>query len=96
MNKEKQILIDWLEAINYANNALIFKLKNLENNDSSELNQKYKVSEFAKLIGCTQKTIYQLIKRNEVETSIERIKGRPVSFIVASKNKIQEIRQNYI
>ena len=93
MNKtEKELLIEWLETINTATSRLI---KNLSTIQTTSQTEKYKVADFSKIIGCSQKTVYALIRRNEVKTTSEKVRGRRTTFIVASNNDIEQTKKTY-
>lgn len=56
---------------------------------------RFKVSEFASLIGCSMKTVYKLIENNQLNTVNELQNGRSISFVVTNDNEIQEFQKNY-
>lgn len=58
------------------------------------MNKKYRVSEFAELIGTSAKTVYKMEERNELKTDTERINGREVKVIIASDEEIEKFRGN--
>lgn len=58
------------------------------------MENKYKVSDFASLIGCSQKTVYKMIERGEVITVNELVNGRKVAFILTNNRQIEEIKKN--
>lgn len=58
-------------------------------------NEKWKVSDFSELVGCSQKTVYALIKRGELKTVNEVIRGRKMTFVIASNEQIEEFKKLY-
>ena len=58
-------------------------------------NEKWKVFDFSELIGCSQKTVYALIKRGEVKAVNETIRGRKMTFVIASNEQIEEFKKLY-
>lgn len=58
-------------------------------------NEKLKVSDFSELIGCSQKTVYALIKRGEVKAVNEVIRGRKMTFVIATNEQIEEFKKLY-
>ena len=58
-------------------------------------NEKWKVPEFAELIGCSQKTVYALIKRKQLNAVNEMRNGRKQAFISASNEQIEELKKAY-
>ena len=59
------------------------------------MENKYKVSDFASLIGCSQKTIYKMIERGELITVNEPVNGRKTTFISSNNKQIQELQKIY-
>lgn len=92
--KEKEIFIEWLKMLNNANTFLINKLSKINKNELVYDN-KYKVADFSKIIGCTAKTVYSFIRRNEVRITKEKVRGRNTTFVVASNDEIQKIKTEY-
>lgn len=91
---EKEMFIDWLKALNDANLQLIKGLSAISENQTI-YNEKYKVADFSKIIGCSVKTVYSFIRRNEVKTTKEKVRGRNTTFVIASNKEIQKIRTEY-
>ena len=58
-------------------------------------NGKWKVPEFAELIGCSQKTVYALIKRKQLNAVNEMRNGRKQAYISASNEQIEELKKAY-
>ncbi len=58
------------------------------------MNKKYRVSEFAELIGTSAKTVYKMEERNELKTDTERINGREIKVIIATDEEIEKFRGN--
>ena len=58
------------------------------------MSKKLKVSDFAALVGCSQKTVYKMIERKELITVNEVINGRKITFILVDDNKIEEIKRS--
>ena len=58
-------------------------------------NEKWKVPEFAELIGCSQKTVYALIKRKQLNAVNEMRNGRKQAYISASNEQIEELKKAY-
>jgi len=61
-----------------------------------KMEKKFKVSEFASLVGCSQKTVYRMIERGELITSNELSNGRKIVFIFANNKQIEEIKKNQV
>lgn len=63
------------------------------------MEKEYKVQDFAELIGCDKKIIYDAVKRNELRTCEKRDSdtGRNnVTFIIADKRDIFEFKEIYL
>lgn len=58
------------------------------------MDNKFKVSDFAGIIGCSQKTVYRMIERGELITVNEQVNGRKIVFILANNKQIEEIKKN--
>lgn len=58
-------------------------------------NNRFNVAEFSALIGCSKKTVYTLINREELKTVNEVSKGRKIQLIIADENKIKELQEIY-
>lgn len=58
------------------------------------MDNKFKVSDFASIIGCSQKTVYRMIERGELITVNEQVNGRKIVFILANNKQIEEIKKN--
>ena len=94
---ETQYLIEWLEKQNQINNELIARLRGEEKqlNLPFEMQNKYIVKEFAEIINCSIKTVYALIKRKDVHSVTERIRGRKIMFVIANSTEIERLRRLY-
>jgi chromosome segregation ATPase len=56
---------------------------------------KYKVSEFAKVLGITEKTVYRMIERNELVTSQERVNNRAITYILINSGELDNYMSKY-
>ena len=56
---------------------------------------KFKIADFAKEIGCSQKTIYNKIEKGELITVNEIQKGRTITLILTDNKQIQELKNIY-
>lgn len=59
------------------------------NIEANCMEKKLKVSEFASLIGVTQKTVYRMIEREEVKTVIEKVNNRQTTLILTNDEEIK-------
>lgn len=58
------------------------------------MNKKLKVIDFSTIVGCSQKTVYRMIKKGELLTVNEMVNGRKVAFIITNDKQIEEIKKN--
>lgn len=59
------------------------------------MEKKFKVAEFAALLGIVPKTVYKMIERNEIITVSERVNNRQTTLVVTSDEQIQELKRTY-
>lgn len=59
------------------------------------MEKKFKVAEFAALLGIVPKTVYKMIERNEIITVSERVNNRQTTLVVTSDEQIQELKKTY-
>lgn len=57
--------------------------------------EKFKVADFAALIGCSQKTVYSLIAKGELKAVNETSKGRKIVLVLATDAEIHELQKIY-
>lgn len=57
--------------------------------------KKYKVDEFAEIVGCHKKTIYDKIKSGELLTVIEIINGRKTNLVISNDKQIEQLQRSY-
>ena len=57
--------------------------------------EKFKVADFAAIIGCSQKTVYTLIDKKELKTVNETSKGRKIVLVLATDAEIKELQKIY-
>ena len=57
--------------------------------------EKFKVADFAALIGCSQKTVYSLIDKKELKTVNETSKGRKIVLVLATDAEVKELQKIY-
>lgn len=57
--------------------------------------RKFKIAEFATLIGTSPKTIYNLIKSNELLSEIEIQRGRKITLVLSDNKQIDELIKRY-
>lgn len=57
------------------------------------MEKKFKVAEFAALLGIVPKTVYKMIERNEIITVSERVNNRQTTLVVTSDEQIQELKK---
>ena len=58
-------------------------------------NGRFKVADFAALVGCSQKTVYSLIDKGELKTVNEVSKGRKIVLVLANNAEIEEFQKIY-
>ena len=56
---------------------------------------KFKVSDFAEVVGCTPKTVYKMIERNELKTVTEKVNNRETTVIVATDEQIKDLQGQF-
>lgn len=54
-----------------------------------------KIADFAELIGCTSKTIYALIEKEELITGKDRLNGREITVIISNDEQIADLQKRY-
>jgi|GEM_PF-3506355 len=54
-----------------------------------------KIADFAELIGCTPKTIYLLIEKEELITGKDRLNGREITVIISNDEQIEDLQKRY-
>lgn len=54
-----------------------------------------KIADFAELIGCTSKTIYALIDKEELITGKDRLNGREITVIISNDEQIADLQKRY-
>ena len=59
------------------------------------MEKKFKVADFAALIGIAPKTVYKMIERNEILTDTERVNNRNTTVIITSDEQIAELQKIY-
>ena len=59
------------------------------------MKKRFKVSDFAELIGCTPKTVYKMIERDELITVTEKVNNRETTFIAETDAKIAELQRQF-
>lgn len=59
------------------------------------MEKKFKVADFATLIGIAPKTVYKMIERNEILTDTERVNNRNTTVIITSDEQITELQKIY-
>lgn len=59
------------------------------------MEKKFKVSDFADLVGCTPKTVYKMIERNELFTVTEKVNHRETTLISANEARIKELQVQF-
>lgn len=59
------------------------------------MEKRFKVSEFADLIGCTPKTVYKMIERNELVTVSERVNNRETTLIIINDKQIEDFKNQF-
>lgn len=59
------------------------------------MEKKFKVADFATLIGIAPKTVYKMIERNEILTDTERVNNRNTTVIITSDEQIAELQKIY-
>lgn len=59
------------------------------------MEKKFKVSDFAEVIGCTPKTVYKMIERNELRTVTEKVNNRETRFIVADDQQVIALMEQF-
>ena len=59
------------------------------------MKKKFKVSDFAEIVGCTPKTVYKMIERNELKTVTEKVNNRETTVIVATDEQIKDLQGQF-
>ena len=59
------------------------------------MERKYKVADFAALLGITAKTVYKMIDREEIMTVTEKVNNRATTLVVVTDEQISELKKNY-
>ena len=59
------------------------------------MEKKFKVSDFAEIVGCTPKTVYKMIERNELKTVSEKVNNRETTVIVATDEQIRNLQGQF-
>lgn len=59
------------------------------------MEKKFKVADFAALLGIAPKTVYKMIERNEILTDTERVNNRNTTVIITSDEQIAELQKIY-
>lgn len=59
------------------------------------MEKKFKVADFAALIGIAPKTVYKMIERNEILTDTERVNNRNTTVIITSDEQIAKLQKIY-
>ena len=59
------------------------------------MEKKFKVSDFAEIVGCTPKTVYKMIERNELKTVTEKVNNRETTVIVATGEQIKNLQGQF-
>lgn len=59
------------------------------------MEKKFKVSDLADVIGCTPKTVYKMIERNELHTVTEKVNHRETTLIVIDETRIKELQVQF-
>lgn len=59
------------------------------------MDERYKVVDFARIIGCGVKTVYRLIEDNKVRTDKDIVNGRTIAVIVANEEEISDLVRIY-
>lgn len=56
------------------------------------MEKRLKVSDFAELVGCTPKTVYKMIERNELNTVTEKVNFRETTVIVTNDEQLRNFQ----
>lgn len=59
------------------------------------MERKYKVADFAALLGVAAKTVYKMIEREEIMTVTEKVNNRATTLVVTTDEQTEELRRNY-
>jgi hypothetical protein len=59
------------------------------------MEKKFKVADFATLLGIAAKTVYKMIEREEIMTVTEKVNNRPTTLVITTDEQISELRKNY-
>lgn len=59
------------------------------------MEKKYKISEFAAILGITAKTVYRMVEREEIMTVIEKVNNRPTTLVLATDEQIENFKHAY-
>lgn len=54
------------------------------------MEKKYKIADFAQLIGTSAKTVYRMIEREQLTTVIEKVNNRQTTMVVSNDEQIKE------
>lgn len=59
------------------------------------MEKRLKVSEFAEIVGCTPKTVYKMIERNELNTVTEKVNFRETTVIVTNDKQLEDFQKQF-
>ena len=59
------------------------------------MEKRLKVSEFAEIVGCTPKTVYKMIERNELNTVTEKVNFRETTVIVTNDQQLEDFQKQF-
>lgn len=59
------------------------------------MEKRLKVSEFAEIVGCTPKTVYKMIERNELNTVTEKVNFRETTVIVTDDKQLEALQRQF-
>ena len=59
------------------------------------MEKKFKVADFAALLGIAAKTVYKMIEREEIATVTEKVNNRATTLVVVTDEQIAELKKNY-
>lgn len=59
------------------------------------MEKKYKISEFANILGITPKTVYRMIEREEIVTVSEKVNNRSTTIVVITDDDLEKLKENY-
>lgn len=88
----------WLNGVSSTVN--IYHLRDIESKQHVNygvkcMEKRFKISEFAALVGTTAKTIYHQIEKGALTTVTEPYNGRKMQFIVTNDKQIAEFKEIY-